>query len=404
MMSRTVASSQEELPTVGLLWAQFSAYHVDRCEAVARRMADKARVVTFEVSTTSTTYAWEPSSDIAGAEKITLFPGEAFEKISRMRRFRKLFGALRKCDMVFFGVSYNEPDVIALSWLLRLWGVKVFMMTASKFDDFPRAVWFEALKALILSSYRGAIVGGRRQADYLRFFGFRKRVVLPGYNSVGLDRVRAQGGSVLAPAGPAFEDRHFIFVGRFVSKKNLFNLIEAYAIYIGMAGETARRLVLLGSGPLQSALRERLDALGIADKVDFPSFLPAAEVSSALSRSLALVLVSTEEQWGLVVNEALAFGLPIVASFPLGSCDALIRNLVNGFVVEPESIKGIAAAMHGISADRREWERMVAQSHSRAWMADSERFADAVELMINPVAEPARSRVADFMREMALPG
>jgi glycosyltransferase involved in cell wall biosynthesis len=367
-------------------------------------MAGKARVLTIEVSTTSTTYAWEPSGDIAGAEKITLFPGQAFEKISRVQRFRKLFATLRQCDIVFFGVSYNEPDIIALSWLLRFMGVKVMMMTASKYDDFPRTVWFEVLKSAILSSYRGAIVGGRRQADYLRFLGFRKRTVLPGYNSVGLDRVRAQGGHVLAPAGTAFQERHFIYVGRFVSKKNMFNLIEAYARYIGMAGATARRLVLIGSGPLEQALRERLDALQIAHMVDFPGFLPAPEVSRALSRSLALVLVSTEEQWGLVVNEALAFGLPIVASFPLGACDALIRNLVNGFVVEPESVDGIASAMHGISADRVEWERMVAESHSRAWLADSERFADALEVIVDPSSEPARSRVTQFMREMAMPG
>lgn len=385
---------------VALVWAQYSAYHMDRCEAAARRLAGRADVTAVEVSTKSTTYEWEPSTEIRGARKITLFPGRAFETISRFARFWRLLRVLSRFDTVFMGIGYNELDAIALSWVLRLLRVRVVMMTASKFDDFPRTVWFEFCKAVVLSSYRAGVVGGRRQAAYLRFFGFRKREVVPGYNTVGLERVRRQSGAEPAPGGAAFEDRHFIYVGRFVAKKNLHNLIEAFAVYVGMAGESARRLTLVGAGAEEAALRRKIADLGIADRVDFPGFLPASEVSKALAGSLALLLVSTEEQWGLVVNEALAFGLPIVASFRVGACDALIRNLVNGFVVEPDSVEGMARAMASIAAGRDQWESMVKESHRLAWMGDAGRFADAVEVLLYPDAEPARGRVAEFRRQM----
>jgi glycosyltransferase involved in cell wall biosynthesis len=158
-----------------------------------------------------------------------------FEQIPVLKRLWAQYKALRVCQMVGIGIPYSEAEVIVLAWMLRLSGVRVIMMSATKYDDFPRRVWFEILKGLMLSVYRGAIVGGRRQAEYLRFLGFRRRPVLPGYNSVGLDRVREQGLDG-APARIAYEDRHFVFVGRFIAKKHLPTLLKGYASYVAQAG------------------------------------------------------------------------------------------------------------------------------------------------------------------------
>ena len=384
------------VPLIGILFAQFAAYHVDRCEAVARRLSGRARVLAVEVATTSQVYAWEPSGDVAGAAKVTLFPGQSYDSLPRLARLRAQWRALRKCDWVLVGIGYNEPDVIALSWLLRLSGVKGVMLTESKADDFPRSAGTELAKSLILRAYAAAIVGGARQAAYVRSLGFARRTVLPGYDGVSLERIRAQGGGVLAPDGAAFEDRPFIYVGRFVAKKNLIELIEGYARYRELAGPAARRLVLAGSGPEEAAMRARIDLLGLGDAIEFPGFLTAEQVSGRLAGALALVLVSREEQWGLVVNEALAFGLPAIVSIPVGSRDALVRNLVNGYLVECGSTEGIAAAMQALAADRAAWQAMVAASHERAWLGDTERLADAVELLLDPQAEPARTRAEHF--------
>jgi hypothetical protein len=60
---------------VGLLWIQFSAYHKDRCEAAARRLSGRCILRAVQVSTKSTTYAWEPTDAAVGTEAVTLFPG-----------------------------------------------------------------------------------------------------------------------------------------------------------------------------------------------------------------------------------------------------------------------------------------------------------------------------------------
>ena len=132
-----------------MLWAQFADYHADRCEAVARHLDGRAVVVAVEVATASQTYAWAPSRDLALARKITLFPGQVLETIGLWKKLWAQFMALRQCDVVCCGVGYNEPDIIILSWLLRLCGVRLILMTDSKFDDKPRSLWFEAFKALL---------------------------------------------------------------------------------------------------------------------------------------------------------------------------------------------------------------------------------------------------------------
>lgn len=376
---------------IAVLWAQFSAYHVDRCIAIAERLGTRAELVAVEVAGRSDTYAWERSGEIGDARKTTLFPDEAFERIGKLRRFLAQFRVLRHCDLVFVGLGYNEPDVIALSFLLPLFGVKVMVMSDSKFDDAPRSIGREAGKAILLSAYSGAIVAGRRQLEYFRFLGFRRRPVLPGYDGVGLERIREQLQCAAGTVG--YAERDFLYVGRFVEKKNLGELIDGYAAYAKKAGPAARRLILAGSGPLGPALHAQVEARGIEDLVDFPGFLSAPEVAALLPRALALVLVSRVEQWGLVINEALAAGLPIIASPAVGAGDALVRNLLNGFIIENGSSEGIAEAMRLLAGNQEAWERMTVASRERAWLGDSERLADAIEVLACPPAKMAANRI-----------
>ncbi|WP_225207529.1 glycosyltransferase [Novosphingobium huizhouense] len=394
-------------PTIGLIWSQFSAYHVDRLEAVGRRLAGRARVLSVEVASKSATYAWDPSGEVAGTEKIRLFPGESHERISIWRRFRAEWTALRACDVVFVGVAYSQPDIILLSYVLRALGKRVVMMTASKFDDFQRKSTRELFKRLLLSPYSAAIVGGRRQFEYVRFLGFDGRPVLPGYNTVSMERVRHQAESADARSDATpFDARSFVFVGRFVEKKNIERMLKAYASYVhahgGPHGAGVKRLTMIGDGPLRAAIDARCADLGIAEMVDFPGFLPADQVSARLARSLALVLVSEEEQWGLVINEALAVGLPILASAEVGAREALVRNLENGIVVEAGALEGIARAFGQIADNEAAWQAMSSASRARSWHADTERFADAVELMVFPGSEPAAANHARFASEILI--
>lgn len=380
-----------DLPRIGLLWAQFGSYHIDRIEALAQDLAGRAHVLAIEVATGSRVYAWAPSGDLSQGEKITLFPGRRFEDVSWLTRLRAMIPVLRRCDVVFVGIGYHERDILALAWLSRLLGVKLVMMTDSKFEDVPRSALFETVKAALLLPFRAALVAGHRQVTYVRFLGFRKRPVVLGYDAVSVPRIRQEAGVAPAPDGPPHDQRHFLFVGRFVEKKNLFVLLDGYARYVAQAGPAPRRLTLAGAGPLEEALRQHCDRLGIAALVDMPGFLAAQAVSQALGRALCLLLVSTEEQWGLVVNEAVAMGLPAIVSDQVGARDLLLRNMLNGFVVPADCPEAMAQAMLMLAGDAAMWERMCRASLELAAHADTHDFVAGVKHLSAALGHPVAS-------------
>jgi glycosyltransferase involved in cell wall biosynthesis len=367
-------------PTIGLVWSQFAPYHLDRCEAVGSVLDGEAQVLAIEVATASRTYAWEPSGELQRARKITLFPGQCYEDIPVLRRLGALLSATRRCDIVFFGIGYNELHIIALSLMLRLLGKRIIMMTDSKFDDQRRSIPLELAKSTLLRVFHGALVAGHRQAAYVRFLGFRRRPVTLGYDCINNDRIRQQAISIGQPQ-PVWAERPFICVGRLVPKKNPFVLLEAFALYVASQGTAARHLVMVGSGPLEDELRAHAQRLGIADKMDMVGFLQAPAVAAAMTGSLALLLVSTEEQWGLVINEAVALGLPVIVSEAVGARDLLVDNLLNGYVISADNVEAIARAMICIGEDEERWNEMCSRSLQLAAKGDVSLFAASVKEM-----------------------
>ena len=391
----------QKRPRVALVWAQFAAYHVDRCEAVAQRLNGKADVIAIEVASASKAYFWEPSEALENCRKITLFPDAGYEGIGEWRRFAALLRATWRCSHVFVGIGYNERAIIALSWLLRLLGVSVIAMSDSKFEDRNRSALFELAKSLLLLPYRAAIVASGRSIAYFRFLGFRKRQVMPGYDTVRIERIQSAIAQASAAGPVPFAERKIVFVGRFIDEKNLPTLIAAYAIYVSRCGSSARRLVLAGTGANEQAIRELVSSHGIGDRVEFPGYLASDEVSRLYARALVLVLVSASETWGLVVNEALAAGVPSLVSTVAGARDLLVRNLVNGAVVEHGCADSIARALAMISRDEESWHAMCRASADRAWMGDVIVFADAAEALVIRASPEASRRLAIIADELA---
>jgi L-malate glycosyltransferase len=394
-------STTNTLPRVALVWSQFASHHVDRCEALAARLEGRAEVLAVEVATTSREYADFGSAAAMGkAPRLTLFPGRSFDEIPRWRRFIAVLRSVAGCRTVCLGVPYSELDFLVLALVLRLRGVRVVLLSVSKFDDFPRSVAFEWLKRLGLCCFSAVVVPGVRGHDYYHFLGFRRRPVVMGGNTISIARVRAAYGGEDLPARIRFAERDFVYVGRFIEKKNLSLLIEAYAQYCRIAGKAARRLVLVGSGPLEARLRreaaEKLDQ----GEVIFTGFLAGSALYAQMAQALSLVLVSTSEQWGLVVNEALALGLPVISSEAPGACDLLIRNLVNGYVIENQSVEGLARAMQQIGADEAAWLGMSEASRQRAALGDVAIFAEAVAGVAGFAAQAEAAIMADYRRAL----
>ena len=171
----------------------------------------------------------------------------------------------------------------------------------------------------------------------------------------------------------AFQNSPFFLASaRFIEKKNLIRLIEAYARYRQKA-ETLKTenlkskpelgsqqsvvsssvvpwsLVVLGDGALRSSLESQVSSLGLADFVRMPGFKQYPELPAYYAHAGAFIHASTTEQWGLVVNEAMASGLPVLVSNRCGCAQDLVQDGVNGFTFDPYNVEQLAQLMLRIS-------------------------------------------------------
>ena len=108
--------------------------------------------------------------------------------------------------------------------------------------------------------------------------------------------------------------------------------------------------MILGDGHLRPQLTRRVEQLGIAEDVLLPGFKQYDELPAWYGLAGAFVLASTTEQWGLVVNEAMASGLPVLVSERCGCAPDLVEDGVNGFTFDPYDVEGLAGLMQRVAA------------------------------------------------------
>lgn len=359
-------------PKILFIWDQFGAYHMDRCEAVGRALAGNADVVGIELSAVSNTYAWDRTSEGLAFEKRSLFDNIPAEDLRMVNVVRALMRDIRSAGVHAVYISgYERPSHFIVALLTRLLGKRVIVMLDSKYDDKPRRHVLEIFKRGLMAPYNGGFAAGRRSAEYLYLLGLRKRPVTTGYDTVALDRIRALAAGDRVPP---WAQRAFVAVARYVPKKNLAFLIAVYAKFREMDPLSPRRLVLCGGGPLESELRSKAAELGVEEWVDFTGFVGQSSVASYLASALCLLLPSTEEQWGLVVNEALAFSLPVILSSNVGAIDSLAENGGNGFICRPNDKAEWVQALVCMASDEDMWMRMADRSKVLAPLGDVEAF------------------------------
>lgn len=185
--------------------------------------------------------------------------------------------------------------------------------------------------------------------------------------AVDLDRFAAAGSRWRALRQPERErlglpdGRVILFAGRLVSEKNVDTLLRAWALRRRRGGGPAA-LAVAGDGPERARLERLARELGL-EEVHWFGFQPQDEMSRFYAVSDALVLPSTHEQWGLVVNEAMATGLPVLLSRAVGCLPDLLEEGGNGFSFEARDPHSLAACLDRfLSLDDEQWLRMSARS------------------------------------------
>ena len=341
---------------IAIIFRRFGPYHVARLEG-AGRLAGEAGVdvVGIEIARTDKTYAWAPAEGAGSFRRRRLFGDACYDDLAR--------GVIRHA--VESVLDEEQPDVVALpgwvgeaalaglAWCRRN-AARAVLMSESSRHDFPRHWWREWWKRHLVRQYDAALVGGRSHAAYARELGMPAERIFLGYDVVDNDHfIRGAAQARAQQAGlrvaQSLPEAYFLASGRFVPKKNFAGLLEAFAAYRRRVGDAAWDLVICGDGPLRGRLLDAASAPGVRSHVHFPGFVQYDSLPVLYGLAKAFVHPSTTEQWGLVVNEAMAAGLPVLVSECCGCCNELVEPGVNGYAFDPRDAQGLAALMARLS-------------------------------------------------------
>ncbi len=273
-------------------------------------------------------------------------------------RLRRLLGASRPDAVLITG--WNEPGLMVAYPLVRLMGLPILLRGESNALR-HRSRMTSVLHRLLLRLVSGVTVIGKAN----RQFYVNNRVpmgrLFGGAYFVESERMLAMANAHMGDrdllrrqAGYEANDFVFCFVGKHVPFKRPMLLVEAAALVRAKGWPV--KLHFAGSGELTESLKQRAEALQVP--VFFTGFLNQTELWQAYVPADAFVLPSTNgETWGLVTNEAMLFGLPVIVSDQVGCAADLVRQGETGYVFAGEA-EGLADAMESMLKNRAQGPAM----------------------------------------------
>ncbi|WAR45342.1 glycosyltransferase [Methylomonas rapida] len=369
---------------------RFGPYHHARLNA----LSTLCNLTAIEYTCVDNTYAWDIVPPAKSFEHITLFSDKDIDLKSRDEIKSKLWATLNK----------KSPDVIAIpGWstlpaLLTLeWAVKnntpAIVMSASTESDETRKPWKEWIKTCIVKLFSAGIGGGSLHVDYLNKLGLPKNDLFIGYDTVDNEHFSRGSKKVKNDIkyyreSYSLPSNYFINSSRFVEKKNLFRLIDAYAKYKSTTDSLDFwHLVILGDGPLRNKLENHVANLGLNQFIHFPGFVQYPELPIYYGAANAYIQASTTEQWGLVVNEAMASGLPVLVSNKCGCAADLVIEGVNGFTFDPYETSCLTDLMLTITSNGCDIEQMGNSSRRIIDQWSTDVFAKNIMMAANNAAK-----------------
>ena len=296
---------------------------------------------------------------------------------------RELWPALSKARphvLVCGGYAY------AASWAAMLWarrhGVEFVLWSESNRHDARRGrAWVEWLKAYFLRHCDRFVMPGKASLEYLRLLGSPADKIVTAPNAVDNDWFAAESGNARLHSSGLREklnlpSRFILFVGRLVPEKGIFDLLAAYAkLESGLRSGVG--LVYAGDGVAREELKRRAKGVNPGN-VCFPGFAQREDLAGLYGLAEALVLPTHSDPWGLVVNEAMACGLPIIVTSVAGCSADLVDDGWNGYVVPPGDPEKLSMAIQSILLEPELQVQMRARSLERIRNYSPETCADGL--------------------------
>jgi glycosyltransferase involved in cell wall biosynthesis len=269
---------------------------------------------------------------------------------------RGLDRALRRArpDVIVCG-GYNYPSAWRAAFWARKRNIPFLLWTESNASDHRgRSALAEHLKRKFLGMCRGFVAAGESSKSYLQQLGLPAELIFKAPDAV--DNELFTQGARIARANLAsvrrridVPERYFLNVGRLIRAKGVLDLLEAYA-NLDEEIRAAVGLVFVGEGDAKSELIRRASLIR-PGTVKFSAFVQKEQLAEFYALADAFVFPTHSDPWGLVVNEAMACSLPVIASNVAGCVSDLVEDSWNGFIAPVRDVNRICSSMELLAKD-----------------------------------------------------
>lgn len=295
-----------------------------------------------------------------------------------------LGGYLHTNPEIFKVLRKERPDIVVVGGYVYPTGIIAIL--GAKLLKLPVVLWLDGvvgtsklklLKYCLLKQMSGYICTSKKVIDSIK--NLRLPVDKAYINPLSIDIGTWRNLSSAKINNPVISDllqrfpqsKLVIYCGRFIKIKNIDTIIELAS---RMQCDRNIKFVLIGDGPLLPSYKYKVNQLKL-DNVLFVGHLPPEELPPIFRTSSLLLLLSTYEQWGAVVNEALSVGTPVVCSGVAGAAEVIVHGH-NSFIVEPDDINSIEKIVKDFLYDDARITKMRTEAYETGSLLDHKNTAD----------------------------
>lgn len=215
--------------------------------------------------------------------------------------------------------------------------------------------WINNLRKLFFKNVDSFVTYGSDATECLIHYKVDESKIVTGYNTVDIGYFYKKVKSVKPKLNK--ENVQLLFIGQLIPRKGLNNIIECLEKIDNKDWE----LTVVGSGPDEEYLKQKLASSSINDKVIFTGYKQKEEVLDLLIKSDCLLFPSIIEVWGLVVNEAISTNTFVLSSIYAGATRDLIIDEVNGLKFDPLNEHDIVKSLNWVIENKehvRKYKRL----------------------------------------------
>ncbi len=326
-------------------------YHNSRFECLS---SSNINISVFETRPQSQEYLWNSGDNYKyDVYKFPNFsPGEKDISNKDIDSFYKKFIPLIKPDAI---ISIGWADKTYQRLLLYGYERKIPVIIVSDSiekteKNKKRSFLKELIKKIIIKGYSSAFVAGIESKNYLLKLGYKEEKIFSPWDVV--DNKFFENS---LSKENLFEKKYFLCVSRLLERKNLETLIKSFADYQDKGGKWG--LKIIGSGPQYCNLVKISKIIRNKEVFEIINWLQIDKLINYYKNASAFILPSYFDNWGLVVNEAIASGLPCIVSKNCGCVVDLISHNRSGFIFDPFKKNELSLLMSNIenqSSEERE--------------------------------------------------